>query len=306
MTHRRPVGDDERRVERGIVRHRRTRARLVGREAHVRNEDIAETFNRSAAAYEESAPELINLAASELIKRLNLQPDSDLVDLGCGPGAVIAHAAPLLTRGSAVGADLSRVQLELARDRFRRAVLAPRFIQEDAAATGLRDRSASAVSLGFVLPYAERPLLLLKEATRLTRLGGRVAATVIGTPFFGSAGTRLLGHLERRGVVRPDVEMQFDPREAVRLALLSENDERRLDDVTIEEIEREFWWDSFDDWWGMLDAFGFLPTDRERMIEAIAGELREDDRVVDPDGQVRCPVKIWLLSATVCEGDPWL
>ena len=272
----------------------------------MRNEDIAETFNRSGADYEESAPELINLAASELIKRLSLQPDTDLVDLGCGPGTVIAHAAPVLSRGSAVGVDLSRVQLELARYRFRRSVLAPRFIQGDAAATGLRHQSADAVSLGLVLPYAERPLLLLKEATRLTRLGGRVAATVVGTPFFGSAGTRLLGQLERRGVVRPDIEMQFDPREAVRLALLSENDERRLDDVTIEEFERELWWDSFDDWWAMLDAFGFLPTDRERMLDSIARELREDDRVVDPDGQVRCPVKLWLLSATVCEGDPWL
>lgn len=272
----------------------------------MRNEDIAETFNRSGSDYESSAPELINLAASEMIQRLNLQPDSDLIDLGCGTGAVIAHAAPILTRGSAIGVDLSRVQLELARDRFRRSVLAPRFIHEDAAATSLQHRSATAVSLGLVLPYSERPLHLLKEATRLVRLNGRVAATVIGSPFFGLAGTRLLGQLERRGIAWPEVEVQFDPREAVRLALLSENDDRRLDDVTIEEIEREFWWENFDDWWRMLNAFGFLPAGRERMLDAIARDLREDDRVVDPDGQVRCPVKIWLLSATACEGDPWV
>ncbi len=272
----------------------------------MRNEDIAETFNRSGADYEASAPELIHFAATELIERLDLQPDSDLVDLGCGPGTVVAHAAPILTNGSAVGVDLSREQLELARERFRRSVLAPRFLQEDAAATSLRHRSASAVSLGLVLPYAERPLHLLKEATRLTRLGGRVAATVIGSPFFGSPGTRLLSQLERRGVVWPEVELQFDPREAVRLALLSENDDRRLDDVTIEEIEREFWWNDFEAWWAMLKAFAFLPTGRERMLDVIARDLREDDRVVDPDDQVRCPVKIWLLSATVGKGDPWL
>ncbi len=272
----------------------------------MRHEDIAESFNRSGAAYESSARELISFAASELVQRLHLQEDDDLVDLGCGPGVVMAHAAEALSRGSAIGVDLSRVQLELARERFRLSALRPRFIQEDACATSLRSRSASAASLGLVLPYAERPLLLLKEATRLVRLGGRVAATVIGSPFFGSAGTSLLGQMERRGVVRPEIELQFDPREAVRLALLSEIEDLRLDEVEIEELEREFWWDDFDAWWGMLEGFGFLPSGRERILASIAGELREDDRVVDPDGQVRCPVKIWLLSATVCEGDPWL
>lgn len=272
----------------------------------MRNEDIAEIFNTSGADYESSASDLINLAASELVARLQLEPDHAFVDLGCGPGALIAHAEPKLQRGSAVGIDLSRVQLQLARERLRLSPIQPRFIQEDASATTLRDRSADAVGIGLALPYAERPRGLLKEATRLCRLGGRVAATMIGSPFFGSAGTRMLGQLERRGVAWPEIELQFDPRLAVRLALLCEVDDRRLDDVTIEEIEREFWWENFDSWWRMLAAFGFLPFGRESMMEAIKRDLSEDDRVVDPDGQVRCAVKIWLLSATVSEGDPWV
>ncbi len=272
----------------------------------MRNEDIADAFNRCGTEYEASALTLIIHAATELLHRLHLTADTDLVDLGCGPGTVTALAASTLTRGTAIGVDLSRVQLELARERLRRSPLMPRFIQEDATATSLPGRSADAVSLGLVLPYAEHPLRLLNEATRLLRLRGRVAATVIGSPFFGSAGTRLFSQLERRGVAWPEVETQFDPREAVRLALRSEIDGRRLDDVVIEEIEREFWWDNFDAWWGMLAAFSFLPPGRERMLDVIARDLREDERVVDPDGQVRCPVKIWLLSATACEGDPWL
>ena len=272
----------------------------------MRNEDIAEAFNASGRDYESSASELINLAATELLERLRLSTGDDFVDLGCGPGVLVAHAAATLTRGSAIGVDLSRVQLELARDRFRRAALQPRFVMEDASATSLPNRCADAVGLGLVLPYAERPQQLLKEATRLVRLGGRVAATVIGSPFLGSPGTRLLGLLERRGVAWPEVELQFDPRQAVQLAMLCEIDGRRLDDVTIEEIEREFWWDNFDAWWRMLGAFGFLPGGREQILENIARDLREDDRVVDPAGRVRCVVKIWLLSATVSEGDPWL
>jgi len=272
----------------------------------MRNEDIAALFNESGAEYEASAAELINFVAARLVERLNLASDDDFVDLGCGCGALMAHAEPAITRGSAIGVDLSRVQLELARERFRRSPLQPRFIQEDASATSLPNRSADAVGLGLTLPYAERPQQLLKEATRLVRLGGRVAATVIGSPFFGAPGTRLLSQLERRGVAWPDVELQFDPRQAVRQAMLCEIDGRRLDDVTIEEIEREFWWDDIDAWWRMLGAFGFLPGGRDRMLDVIVQDLREDERVVDPDGKVRCAVKFWLLSATVNEGDPWL
>lgn len=272
----------------------------------MRNEDIAGTFDASGRGYESSALELINLAAAELVERLNLTSGDDFVDLGCGAGALMAQAEPRLGQGSAVGIDLSRVQLELARERFRLSPIQPRFVQEDAAATGLRNRSADAVGLGLVLPYADRPRQLLKEATRLTRLGGRVAATVIGSPFFGGPGTRLLGLLERRGVAWPEVELQFDPREAVRLALLCEVEDRRLDDVTIEEIEREFWWDDFDAWWRMLTLFGFLPQGRERVMDSIGRDMSEDDRVVDADGKVRCAVRIWLLSATVREGDPWV
>ena len=260
----------------------------------MRNEDIAGTFDASGRGYESSALELINLGAAELVERLNLTSSDDFVDLGCGAGAVMAQAEPKLTQGSAIGIDLSRVQLELARERFRLSPIQPRFVQEDAAATGLRNRSADAVGLGLVLPYADRPRQLLKEATRLTRLGGRVAATVIGAPFFGVPGTRLLGLLERRGVAWPEVELQFDPREAVRLALLCEVEDRRLDDVTI------------DAWWRMLKLFGFLPQGRERVIDSIGRDMSEDDRVVDADGKVRCAVRIWLLSATVREGDPWV
>ena len=272
----------------------------------MRNEDIAATFNAAAESYGSGAADLINLGASTLVERLDLQASDTFVDLGCGPGALIAHAAPLLTQGEAIGVDLSRVQLELARDRFRRSKLGPRFLQQDASATELRSQTADAVGLGFAVQYAERPERLLKEATRLARLGGRVAATVLGHPFFGPPGLRLLSQLERRGVAGPELEPTIDPRHFVQQALLCEVEERRLDDVTIEEIEREFWWDSFDDWWNMLRSWGFLPTGREHMLSVIARDMRDDDRVVDSDGRVRCPVRIWLLTAAVSEGDPWL
>ncbi len=272
----------------------------------MREQDIAQAFNASGAAYAETAPDLIQIATSALMERLSLTPGDLFVDLGCGPGSLIAAAEPQLKRGGAIGIDLSRVQIELARERFRDSPVRPRFLQQSALEASLPSRSAAAVGLGFTLPYAESPLQLLREATRLTRVGGRVAATVIGSPFFGAPGTRLLGVMERRSVAPPDVELQFDPRNFVQLALRSEVEDARLDEVVIEEIERELWWDDFDAWWRMLGAWAFLPRGRPIMLRAIRDELREDDRVVDPDGVVRCRIKLWLLSATVGEGDPWV
>lgn len=272
----------------------------------VRDQDIAEAFDASGEAYAASAPDLIQISAAAIVERLPLKPGDLFVDLGCGPGTLIACAEPALGRRGAIGIDLSRAQIEIARERFRSSPVRPRFIQESAVNAGLPSRSAAAVGLGLTLPYSESPLQLLREATRLTRVGGRVAATVLGSPFFGAPGTRLLGVMERRGVAPPEVELQFDPRHFVQLALRSEVEDARLDDVVIEEIERELWWDDFDAWWRMLQAWAFLPAGRPVMLRAIRDELRTDDRVVDPDGVVRCRIKLWLLSATVKEGDPWL
>ena len=271
----------------------------------MRSEDIASVFNRSGADYEASAADLIQVSAARLVERLNLSQSDDLIDLGCGAGAVIAFAAPLLSSGSAIGVDLAAEQLALARERFRRSRLSPRFLHQHAAHTDLPRRSADGVALNLVLPYADRPEQLLKEATRLTRPGGRVGATVFGQPFFGRPGTRLLGQLERRGVAWPEVELQYNLHEYAMLALLDSVDERRLDCVEVEEIEREFWWGSFEDWWSMLGWLGLLPTGRDHMLGSIAQALREDERVVDPDGQVRCLVKILLLTAVSVADERW-
>lgn len=271
----------------------------------MRSEDIASVFNSCGTTYEESASDLIQFAAARLVERLQLQPGQSFVDLGCGPGTLIAHAEPLLEDGSAIGVDLSSEQLTLARRRFQRSQLTTRFIQSEADRADLIRRSADAVGLGLVLHYADRPVALLSEATRLARPGGRIAATVIGQPFLGAPGIRYLGQLERRGVAWPDLELQFNVQEFAQLALLAGADDRRLDQVEIEVIEREFWWDSFDDWWAMLVSFGFVPSGRERMMAAIARDLREDDRVVDPDGKVRCAVSILLLTAVTSASDEW-
>lgn len=255
---------------------------------------IADAWDAAGADYQRLGAGFLGEYGKQLLDRLALASDAHFVDLGCGPGILIALAESAIPNGEAIGVDLSRVQLALARDRFRRSPLRPRFIHESAAATTLPDRHADAVGLSFVLPYADAPLRLLREAARIARPGARVAATVWGAPFFGAAGERMWDLTMRRQIPPVEVEGRFEPQGLAQLALRAS-----LDQVTIEEIEREVWWDSFDEWWDTLRVFALLPTTHQQRVAAMRAEMAEDARIVDPDGKVRSALKVWLLSATV-------
>ena len=260
----------------------------------VQDSAIAEAFDAAGSDYQRLGGGFLGEYGAQLITRLALQPDARFVDLGCGPGTLIALAERSLSGGEAIGVDLSRVQLALARDRFRGSRLRPRFIHESAAATSLPDHYADAIGLGFALPYAEAPERLLREAARIGRRGARVAATVWGSPFFGAAGERLWDVTQRRSIPPIEVDGRYEPQRLAQVAFRAE-----LDDVTVEEFEREVWWDHFDQWWDTLAAFALLPTTHPERLAAARDAMSEDTRIVDPDGKVRSALKVWLLSATV-------
>ncbi len=253
--------------------------------------EIADAYDAAGGDYQRLGAGFLGEYGQQLVDRLELQRDGRFVDLGCGPGTLIAFAARALAEGEAIGVDLSRVQLALARERFRGSRLRPRFVHENAAATTLPERFATAVGLGFVLPYAEAPLRLLREAVRISRPGGRIAATVWGSPFFGAAGERLWNRIERQRIHPIAVDGRYEPQRLAQLAFRAE-----LEDVTVEEFEREVWWDDFDEWWATLAAFALLPRAAAELAE-VRADLSGDDRVVDPDGKIRSRLKVWLLSA---------
>ena len=295
VPHCRAMRDHERACGGRIVRWRgHARSIRWPREARVQEADIAQAFDAAAADYGRLGAGFLGLYGAQLLERLALQPGADIVDLGCGPGILIALAERDVQLGSAIGVDLSRVQLALARERFRRSPLRPRFIHESAAATTLPNGCADAVALGFVLPYADAPERILREAARIGRRGARVAATVWGSPFFGAAGERLWDLTERRGIPAADVEGRYEPQRLAQLAFRAE-----LADVTVEEFEREVWWDTFDEWWDTLAVFALLPPGGRDQLRGIREQMSEDTRIVDSDGKVRNALKVWLLSATV-------
>ena len=111
---------------------------------------------------------------ASLAQRLSdLGPDDAVVDVGCGPGVAVRHAARI--GASVVGIDPAPVMLRVARLLTKRS-LKVRYLEGSAEALPLPDASASvAWSLAAVHHWAELDAGL-RETRRVLRAGGRFVA----------------------------------------------------------------------------------------------------------------------------------
>jgi SAM-dependent methyltransferase len=115
----------------------------------------------------------------ETLRKLGLTPDHrQIVDLGCGYGT-FSLAAARLGAGQVLGLDIDPAMIARCRERATAEDLATaHFEVRDFVAngTGLATGSADFVLL-FNLLHAESPAVLLDEARRILRPGGRLAVT---------------------------------------------------------------------------------------------------------------------------------
>jgi len=107
---------------------------------------------------------------------LSLLPEAgiaDLLDIGTGTGRVLEVTAPRV--GHALGVDLSREMLAVARVNLERAGLANCTLRQgDMYQLPLPGGAFDAVVIHLVLHYADRPERALAEAARVLRPGGRL------------------------------------------------------------------------------------------------------------------------------------
>jgi ubiquinone/menaquinone biosynthesis C-methylase UbiE len=112
------------------------------------------------------------------IEALLLRAGSRVLDVGCGPGAVM----PLLAErvgpaGRAAGVDLSRQLIAEAHRRFRRTDLPVEIRVGDAQALDFADASFDAVRADRVLLYVQNARTAILELARVAVAGGRVVVT---------------------------------------------------------------------------------------------------------------------------------
>jgi SAM-dependent methyltransferase len=111
-------------------------------------------------------------ATREVLCRAGVAPGMRAVDVGCGPGAVTALLAELVSPAGAVtGVDGSAAQLELARARVPPHV---ELVEADVRDTGLPRGAFDLVFCRFVLMHLPDPGAAMEELVALARPGGMV------------------------------------------------------------------------------------------------------------------------------------
>jgi ubiquinone/menaquinone biosynthesis C-methylase UbiE len=131
-----------------------------------------EVWNRCAPTYTEVFGPLTGDAANVLLDLAGVGDDTDLLDIGTGPGTLIQ---PALDRGAHVSAvDLAPDMVQQARTTHPDLDIRV----ADGAALPHGDRTFDAVTLGFCLHHTANPLAVLSEAKRVLRPGGRLSLAV--------------------------------------------------------------------------------------------------------------------------------
>ncbi|MCW5771586.1 MAG: metalloregulator ArsR/SmtB family transcription factor [Rhodospirillaceae bacterium] len=171
----------------------------------ARAEHAAEYFRRNAGDWDRvRALHVDNDAIDAALKKLLLGADvTDLLDIGTGTGSVLQLVGGDV--GAAVGVDLSREMLQVARANLARNGLANCQVrQADMYQLPFPAGSFDAVTLHMVLHFAEEPARVLAEAARVLKPGGRIVVV----DFARHAMTALAEGHQHRWLGFPDAEIE--------------------------------------------------------------------------------------------------
>jgi ubiquinone/menaquinone biosynthesis C-methylase UbiE len=136
---------------------------------------IAEVFDRAARSYDQVGVDFFGPVARELVRHARIKPTDDVLDVGCGRGAVLQEAAERAR--TVTGIDLAPGMVELA---GREAPKNATVLKGDAEEPEFPDASFDVVTANMVIFFLPDPGKALRNCRRLLRAGGRVVFSTFG------------------------------------------------------------------------------------------------------------------------------
>lgn len=165
-----------------------------------RKQIIRTTFDTVAAAYEHPALRFFPETAERMLRHLQLEPSTRLLDVCTGTGNVSLRAAAALPGGHVTGIDLSGGMLEQARGKARQRNLDNvDFRQMDMEALEFDDHRFDAATCSFGLFFIDDMAQCLHNITAKVRPGGKVAISTFAVDAFEPMASLFLRRYESFG-----------------------------------------------------------------------------------------------------------
>jgi ubiquinone/menaquinone biosynthesis C-methylase UbiE len=252
---------------------------------------VASLFDELAEDYDGSGVAFFGPIAEGLVEVLRPSPGEDVVDVGCGRGAVTLPAARAVgEQGTVLAVDISpsmvevtgRLAAEAGLPQVRTAVVG---VDE----LGLEEGSADVVAASLVLFFAPDPVATASSWVRLLRPGGRIGVATFGDPdptwqqvdaLFGPYLPPQLRDARTTGANGP-----FTSDEGVEAVLRTAGaaepySVRRTFPVRFRDADH---WRAFSMSTGQRAFWGFVPEERREPLFREAADLLEGARSADGD-----------------------
>jgi SAM-dependent methyltransferase len=253
----------------------------------------------AALGYEQFfVPAIFHQWPAKIISIAEIADGNDVLDIGCGTGALTRELAQFVTKkGSVTGFDLSESMLGVAREACPGAT----FQQGNVADMPFDESTFDAVVSAFMLMFVPDPQQALSEMRRVLRPGGRIVASV----WQELDNNRVYGALVEatREVVddksADSLAWPFTMGEAGKLTDLLKSE--GLEDISITAHDGYAEFPSVEDFVGIeIQAWLLADSVNEHQIAEIASKLRDKcPEFSESSGPVKFPLNALIARARV-------
>ena len=170
--------------------------------------DVSKLYDLLAPVYGLVVPPMYDLATSRAAQRLSAGAPSTILEVGVGPGHILAAVGKKNAAAHAVGVDISMGMLKQSRRALGKSAVQADLVRADAIELPFHDRTFDGVVISFLLDVfpADKIPDALREMARVLAPGGRI---VVASLRFSNPLVKQAWMLAYR--VLPDVVGQVRP-----------------------------------------------------------------------------------------------